>query len=347
MRGLAVHTVGSIPDLRHFWTTVRTSVGPFFLLHSDDRALKNASSHVVRDVQGHDAIIRVVAVGQEGREQLRIWRKLATAPHALVSANHALPLLRELDLGHITFGVLPRVAQPVAGMYGGWAKNSVGDILDAVLQALEGLAYIHSLGIAHRDAFTYNFLLSWHPESLLAGAAAISKPRVYLIDFEVAVEFAAGVAPADRLCVGPPCIGSLSDPASYAAPRIPEMEHGAPYDPFKLDVWQLGTSLSNFDSTLPRVQDVLRSMASLDPAERLTADGALSLLRGALEDVPPRALHIAPVVHHGPGYVSSAELRAACVALPEAACVARPDDGVEVPDDGVEVPDGGVEVRTS
>ncbi|KAL1673085.1 kinase-like domain-containing protein [Schizophyllum commune] len=273
---------------------------------------QNFSSHAVRTSGGQDAVLRVVAIRDEGREQLRIWRKLATAPHALISENHALPFLQEIDLEHVTFAVFPYVAQPMDRIYGGWAKNSVGDILDAVMQALEGLAYIHALGIAHRDAFKYNFLMQFYPESLLTHMVPISRPRVYLIDFETAIEFPADCPPSERLCVGLPCINSISDADKYMPPRIPEMYTGEPYDPFKLDVWQLATSLLDFDTTLPAVEEVFAYMRSDDPADRLTAQEALTRLRKALEDMPPKSLLIPPVIEHGPGCPSSSELRAMC-----------------------------------
>ncbi|KAL1727132.1 hypothetical protein EV714DRAFT_286699 [Schizophyllum commune] len=274
---------------------------------------KNFSGHVVRTSGGQDAVLRVVAIHDEGREQLCIWRKLATAPHALLSENHTLPLLQEFDLEHVTFAVFPYVAQPMEAIYASWAQNSVGDILDAVMQALEGLSYIHSLGIAHRDAFKYNFLMQFYPESLLTGVVPVSRPRVYLIDFESAIEFPSECPPSERVCVGPPCINSLSDVDKYTAPRIPEMDTGEPYDPFKLDVWQLATSLLDFDSTLPAVEDVLAYMASDNPADRLTAHEALRRLRECLEDMPLKSLLFPPAVQHGPGYPSSAELREMCV----------------------------------
>ncbi|KAL1727144.1 hypothetical protein EV714DRAFT_217879 [Schizophyllum commune] len=274
---------------------------------------QNFSSHAVRTSGGQDAVLRVVAIRDEGREQLRIWRKLATAPHALISENHALPFLQEIDLEHVTFAVFPYVAQPMDRIYGGWAKNSVGDILDAVMQALEGLAYIHALGIAHRDAFKYNFLMQFYPESLLTRVVPVSRPRVYLIDFETAIEFPADCPPSERLCVGLPCINSISDADKYMPPRIPEMDTGEPYDPFKLDVWQLATSLLDFDTTLPAVEEVFAYMGSDDPADRLTAQEALTRLRQCLEDMPPKSLLIPPAIEYGPGCPSSDELRAMCV----------------------------------
>ncbi|KAL1705496.1 hypothetical protein EV121DRAFT_203544 [Schizophyllum commune] len=290
---------------------------------------QNFSSHAVRTSGGQDAVLRVVAIGNEGREQLRIWRKLATAPHALISENRTLPFLHEIDLEHITFAVFPYVAQPMDRIYGGWAKNSVGDVLDAVMQALEasrlrsnesiqGLAYIHALSIAHRDAFKYNFLMQFYPESLLTRMVPIARPRVYLIDFETAIEFPADCPSSERLCVGLPCINSISDADKYMPPRIPEMDTGEPYDPFKLDVWQLATSLLDFDTTLPAVEEVFAYMGSDDPADRLTAQAALMRLREAIEDMPPKSLLIPPVIEYGPGCPSSDELRAMC---------ARPADG--------------------
>ncbi|TRM63892.1 hypothetical protein BD626DRAFT_568504 [Schizophyllum amplum] len=279
----------------------------------------NSSSCVVRTRQGQDAMLRVMAIGEDGRESLRVWRKLATAPHALISTNHVLPLLQEIHLEHITFGVFPLVSQSMRCIYGMWAKNSVGDILNALVQALEALAYIHDLGIAHRDAFKHNFLVQWFPESLKTGVVPVSAPRVFLIDLETAIEFPADCPPSERTCTGLPNISSLAgDPDVYAPPRIPEMATGEPYDPFKLDVWQLATSFEDFDSTMPPVQEMLRCAASLHPAERLTADEALSRLRTFLEGTPPKSLLIPPVLHYGPHMPSSADIRAMCYPVGEA-----------------------------
>ena len=89
--------------------------------------------------------------------------------------------------------------------------------------------------------------MQFYPESLLTRIVPIARPRVYLIDFETAIEFPADCPSSKRLCVGIPCINSISDADKYMPPRIPEMDTGEPYDPFKLDVWQLATSLLDFD----------------------------------------------------------------------------------------------------
>ena len=71
---------------------------------------------------------------------------------------------------------------------------------------------------------------------------SISRPRVYLIDFESAVQFPAGCPSNDRVSVGLP----LPDEEKYSRPHAPEFGSGKAYCPFKLDVWQLGNSFSGF-----------------------------------------------------------------------------------------------------
>ncbi|KAL1685106.1 hypothetical protein GGG16DRAFT_129605 [Schizophyllum commune] len=253
------------------------------------------TNSVVRTSLGQDAVVQVLSIGRSGQEQLQIYRKLGTGLRSMDCTNHVLPLLREIQVGNITLGLFPRVADTMEVVFGFWAKNSVGDILDVIMQALEGLEYIHAAGIAHRDAFTRNFLMQWHPESVLVGRNPVSRPRVYLIDFETAVEFSSDIPPPDRLCVGLPQGGGVASPSRYNAPQIPEMATGEPYDPFKLDVWQLASCFKSFDSGIPDVQQVFANMSATDPRSRLTADQALSALQSIIDHAPPARLTRAPV----------------------------------------------------
>jgi hypothetical protein len=74
-----------------------------------------------------------------------------------------------------------------------------------------------------------------------------SRPRVYLIDFEVAVEFPPECPPEERVSIGYPLGGSFSEPEMYSRSIAPEISgSNKPYCPFKLDVWQLGSGFANF-----------------------------------------------------------------------------------------------------
>ena len=98
----------------------------------------------------------------------------------------------------------------------------------------------------------------------------------------------------------------------------PEVLSGKPYDPFKLDVWQLGKSISDFkvplvassvafalltvfvhfvsQSTIPEIDKVLASMVDPDPTTRPTAYEAMKALLNAVGAIPPVALIIEPEV---------------------------------------------------
>ena len=76
---------------------------------------------------------------------------------------------------------------------------------------------------------------------------SFTRPRVYLIDFEVAVQFPIDCPETERVSIGLPLGGSFTmDPEQYARRHAPECDSGISYSPFKLDVWQLGISFSDF-----------------------------------------------------------------------------------------------------
>lgn len=115
-----------------------------------------------------DVVIRVIVVGHEGRDHLKILRRIAKGKTILTSTNHTIPLFREFVFEDIVLGIFPKIGARVSEMVGRWAKNSVGDVLEMIMQMLEvcavlsdlfticlssasqGLAFIHDRRIAHR-----------------------------------------------------------------------------------------------------------------------------------------------------------------------------------------------------
>ncbi|KIP02646.1 hypothetical protein PHLGIDRAFT_122298 [Phlebiopsis gigantea 11061_1 CR5-6] len=146
-----------------------------------------------------------------------------------------------------------------------------------------------------QDAFKSNFVIQWSPESFKAKSMPVSRPRVYLIDFEVAIDFPEGYPIDQRVCVGIPTEGLLTNPDKYARQRPPETESGMPYDPFRLDVWQLGTSFADFTSR-EDIDEVLVRMIEPNAEIRLTAAEALDKLVERVSAVSPKARLIPPVV---------------------------------------------------
>ena len=84
-------------------------------------------------------------------------------------------MFQQLVFEDIVFGIFPKIgARVVFDMVGFWAKNSVGDVLQMVMQMLEvcavlpnliyssgcasqGLAFIHDRCIAHRVSEFFHF----------------------------------------------------------------------------------------------------------------------------------------------------------------------------------------------
>ncbi|KAJ6600773.1 hypothetical protein B0H10DRAFT_693677 [Mycena sp. CBHHK59/15] len=191
----------------------------------------NPLTRIVRLKNGQDVVIRVMVIKNEGYEHLALLKRIAMGPYSLLSDNHTLPMHDVTQFEDIHFGIFPLVGAQVREAFGSWAKNSVGDVLDMLLQALEvrklflgpafmnprqGLAFLHKLNIAHRDAFHDNLVVQWHPESCRSMTIPVSRPRVYLIDFEVAVQY-----PSDRpaTSIGYPVGGSFLQPEMYSRDR--------------------------------------------------------------------------------------------------------------------------------
>jgi len=89
----------------------------------------------------------VIAIGNEGRHQLDILRKIATGPDSFWSNNHTLPMIEEIQLEDIVLGVFPKVGGGMFEAFSFWPKNSVGDGLEMVMQMLEvsySAFYLHS-----------------------------------------------------------------------------------------------------------------------------------------------------------------------------------------------------------
>lgn len=84
-------------------------------------------------------------------------------------------------------------------------------------------------------------MIEYYPASLKRYTA--TRPRVFLIDFESAVEFPEDCPPENRRA-------SQHFFPDFGRPLAPELaqnqENGASYDPFPLDIWQLGRRLVDY-----------------------------------------------------------------------------------------------------
>ncbi|KAH9913568.1 kinase-like domain-containing protein [Epithele typhae] len=262
-----------------------------FSLSCGTSALRAARS---TEFLAQDVVIRVVQAGAEEITHISILTLVASEPRVSISTNHTLPVLELIGLGDIVFGIFPKAGPDLMMVLTRSRRNSVGDIVNIIMQCLEALHFLHTNLIAHRDAFKENFLIQYHPQSLVTEPIRVDQPRVYLHDFELACSFPEGTPPEEQMCVGPLYGGTISKSAPADHRCSPEVLTGEPYSPYKLDVWQLGTSFSEFKSTIPSIDAAVERLREPDPSKRPTAYEALKELADIVSSMAPRDLVIPP-----------------------------------------------------
>ncbi|PPQ91190.1 hypothetical protein CVT25_001206 [Psilocybe cyanescens] len=245
----------------------------------------NGLSHAARRLHdSQDVVLRVVTAGGQGHTHLRIHRRLAALPGILMSNNHILPILQEIVYQDITIVVVPKLIFDLNRVLRSRCRNSLEDVLYMVLQVFEGTAYLHRNLIAHRDLFPANIIVEWMPQSLVE-RSCMSRPRIYIIDFETAVDFPSDST--DRKCSEFPF--NMSE---YGRPVAPELSNGQPYCPFRLDMWQLGIDLhSQYHTGLVEIDTLWADLTADAPEDRPTADEAMQILDAYLRKTPPSELH--------------------------------------------------------
>ena len=80
--------------------------------------------------------------------------------------------------------------------------------------------------------FLGNIMLTWHPCSLKTKQVPARRPTVYIVDLGCAVYFPEHT-PLDS------CLSTSCPIVDYGRPQPPDI-NWASYNPFHLDLWQLG-----------------------------------------------------------------------------------------------------------
>jgi len=161
----------------------------------------------------------------------------------------------------------------------------VGEILDFADQILEGLVFMHSKGIAHRDCSAPNIMmdatnmypLGFHPvrdgflNDVSTRAPVIPRSELgvkyYFVDYGIS----SYIPPGSQTVLVLGTVGRDQD--------VPELSDEVPYDPFKVDIFTIGNVLrelfyeeySNCEFFAPLIDSMMQD----DPADRPSAEQAL------------------------------------------------------------------------
>ena len=88
---------------------------------------------IARTSDGRDVLIKLIAKGTQGLQDLDVLQNIATGHRAFLGDNHCLPMLRTLTLEDMTFAVFPYMK---SGFSYPWYYD-VGEVFDADLQVLQ------------------------------------------------------------------------------------------------------------------------------------------------------------------------------------------------------------------
>ncbi|KAJ7199353.1 hypothetical protein B0H12DRAFT_1165383 [Mycena haematopus] len=224
------------------------------------------------------------------------------------SRNRGVPLLERLDfkaLNIIDEKYDAIVVFPFLRQFDDPPFRQLSEVTEAVGQFLQGAEYMHARNVAHRDLCQGNLMMDalriiprgWHfsaPWSHCGTKVGIkSKPRsavgpidYYVIDYGLAEKFF-DVLPEDVLDVG-----------RYGQDKtVPELSETVPYNPFKVDIYQLGYVIMKLVETyegLEIFRNLAENMTRKNPDERPTASECVKLFYDLMstisEDTPVHML---------------------------------------------------------
>ncbi|KAJ7220162.1 kinase-like domain-containing protein [Mycena pura] len=213
--------------------------------------------------------------------------------------NHTIPLL---DVIPYTGTEWTFVVMPYCRLFDSPPFHCRGEFVDAMKQYINGLQFMHEHNVVHFDIAPQNMVMEesrlipkgshWrNPESHSGSTGHFFSwknrcslhpaVRYYYIDFGLSKHFPGGKESA-RL---------TSTLRTF--PMIPELSLTVPYNPFYVDIFQLGLAMSRIIDDYPALEDFRTVAASLtvdDPLARATLEDTLKELNCMCDQMSPSLL---------------------------------------------------------
>ncbi|KZV96338.1 kinase-like protein, partial [Exidia glandulosa HHB12029] len=238
----------------------------------------------VRTVDGLRVVIKRVPIRDGKCHEAEIMNIIHERDVDKDARNHCVPLLDRRDYTGSTYSLL---VMPHLLPLDVIPFETVGEITDFVRQVLEGVSFLHSLNVAHRDIGSNNVMM-FSPDLFPSGtchlypgdvlgrlplpAKHLSRRQVYvryfLIDFGLSWAFSSYEA-RRPMRTGR---GQYKD--------APEFSGSRPYDSFALDVWCIGKlfkeEILDKYRTPIFLSEFIATLMQPDPLDRPTAANALA-----------------------------------------------------------------------
>ncbi|KAL1741491.1 kinase-like domain-containing protein [Schizophyllum fasciatum] len=244
--------------------------------------------------------VRLVDGAQVVLRKTETWRDEVAIFHYLASCqpdarNHVVPILDMIlppDTDDYVFLVMPLLRK-----YYDPPFSQPIQAADAVLQLLETMEFLHERNIAHRDFCRYNLMMD--SSELLPGGSHFSQTWCtpdgnYGLVFRDRADpvryFVTDLGLATLL----PSRDSRVTGIFGQDRTVPEHEWDSPYDPFKVDIYQLGRvilmDMVNVYDDLEFLRPLATAMSAEDPLQRPDASKALAALKEAISELPATLL---------------------------------------------------------
>ncbi|KAJ6554572.1 kinase-like domain-containing protein [Mycena capillaripes] len=230
-------------------------------------------------------------------EEVGIIKYLSSPSMHKDPRNRTIPLLDILTVPNTSWSFL---VMPYCRRFNYPPFHCRNEFLEAVTQFLEGLQFMHEHNIAHFDIAPQNMvmdesrvipngshfarpdthtgfygLFSWN------NRCTVSPVQYFYIDFGLSLCYPEGKETAE-------VYGTLR-----TFPTIPELSNTVPYNPFMVDIFQLGLTIRKLINTYPDLEDfrpVADAMTATNPKDRPTPEASLAHLRGIASAIEPSKL---------------------------------------------------------
>ncbi|RDB27848.1 hypothetical protein Hypma_002137 [Hypsizygus marmoreus] len=235
----------------------------------------------VRVADGQKVVVKCVKASE-----IPLLQYLSSPPLSTDSRNRTVPILDILAMPNDETQALVIMPQLIEFFYLPFRR--VGEVVEAFKQYIQGIEFMHEHNIAHRDACLFNLMMDASqliPKGVYFNEwmthdgvnydfewrerASVKSLQYYFIDFELSHRY-------------PPGLKNIKDTGIYGQDRsVPERSLTVPYDPFKVDIYQIGNVLLNIIGRYNGLEPLLElgnAMTRKNPDDRPSPSEALKFL---------------------------------------------------------------------